>query len=102
MGQRIEKLEQQLAELLTVQQHLLELVNRTSKNSSSPPSLDPPGFENKRTQPKIPKKRGGQRGHKGNSRDLYPIEECSEVIDPSGSPVAYGGFPSFSTGLTII
>lgn len=24
---------------------------------------------------------GGQPGHKGHSRDLYPIEECSEVID---------------------
>jgi uncharacterized protein YllA (UPF0747 family) len=37
MAQRIEKLEKQLAEVLAVQQQLLEKINRTSKNSSSPP-----------------------------------------------------------------
>ncbi len=29
----------------------------------------------------IYKKRGGQAGHDGHSRDLYPIEKCSEVIE---------------------
>jgi transposase len=81
MGQRIEILEKQQAELLLVQQQLLEKVNKTSKNSSSPPSTDPPGIEKKQPKQKSSKKRGGQVGHKGNSRDLYPIEECSEVID---------------------
>lgn len=47
MGQRIKKLEQQQVEVLAVQQQLLEKVNRTSKNSSSQPSQDPPGFGNK-------------------------------------------------------
>ena len=61
MGQRIEKLEQQLAELLAVQQHLLELVNRTSLNSSSPPSLDPPGFEKTTKAKKQQKTRGSTR-----------------------------------------
>jgi transposase len=37
MGQGIGKLEQQVAELVAVQEQLLEKVNRTSKNSSSPP-----------------------------------------------------------------
>ncbi|WP_414590155.1 IS66 family transposase, partial [Scytonema sp. PCC 10023] len=81
MGQGIGKLEQQLAELVAVQEQLLEKVNRTSKNSSSPPSLDPPGFGKKPQKQKSNKKRGGQPGHEGHSRDLYPIEECSEVID---------------------
>ena len=79
--QRIERLEQQQSELLAVQQQLLEKVQRTSKNSSSPPSLDPPGFGKKPEKQKSGKKRGGQPGHKGHSRDLYPIEKCSEVID---------------------
>lgn len=34
MAQRIEKLEQQLASVLAVQQQLLEKINRTSQNSS--------------------------------------------------------------------
>ena len=81
MGQRQEKLEQELAELLAVQQQLSEKVNRTSKNSSSPPSQDPPGFGKKSQKHKSSKKRGGQPGHDGHSRNLYPIEECSDVID---------------------
>lgn len=81
MAQRMEKLEQQQTELLAVQQQLSEKVNRTSKNSSSPPSQDPPGFANKPRKQKSTKKRGGQPDHNGHSRDLYPIEECSEVID---------------------
>lgn len=58
MAQRIESLEQQALELLSGQQQLLEKVNKTSKNSSSPPSRDPPGFGEK-TRKKSGKKRGG-------------------------------------------
>ncbi|MEH1855027.1 MAG: DUF1392 family protein [Nostoc sp.] len=74
-------MEKQQAEFLLVQQQLLEKVNSTSKNSSSPPSSDPPGLEKKSEKQKSSKKRGGQPGHKGHRRDLYPIEECSEIID---------------------
>ncbi|WP_375495060.1 DUF6444 domain-containing protein [uncultured Nostoc sp.] len=81
MAQQIEQQEKKLAEVLTAQEQLLEKINQTSKNSSSPPSSDPPGFEKKPPKQKSSKKRGGQPGHKGNSRDLYPIEECSEVIE---------------------
>ena len=101
MAGGMKKLEIQVAELLEAQQHLSEKVNRTSLNSSSPPSSDPLGFGEKLEKKKSGKKRGGQPGHVGKSRDLYPIEKCSESYDPSGSPVAYGGKPSFSTGLTI-
>ena len=81
MGQQIESLEKQLLEVLALQQQLLEKANRTSKNSSSPPSADPPGFGKKQEKKKSNTKRGGQPGHEGHSRDLYPIEKCSEVID---------------------
>ncbi|MBW4573013.1 MAG: IS66 family transposase zinc-finger binding domain-containing protein [Tolypothrix carrinoi HA7290-LM1] len=82
MAQQIEQQEKKLAEVLTVQEQLLEKVNQTSKNSSLPPSVDPPGLEKKLpTKRKSSKKRGGQPGHKGHSRDLYPIKECSQVID---------------------
>ncbi|MCC5626976.1 IS66 family transposase [Nostoc sphaeroides CHAB 2801] len=81
MAQQIEQQEKKLTEVLTVQEQLLEKINQTSKNSSSPPSSDPPGFSKKPPKQKSSKKRGGQPGHKGNSRDLYPIEECSSVIE---------------------
>jgi len=81
MQERTEQLEKQLASVLAVQQQLLEKVNRTSKNSSSPPSLDPPGFDQKSPKRKSGRKRGGQPGHEGKSRDLYPIEKCRDVID---------------------
>ena len=81
MAQQIEQQEKKLTEVLTVQEQLLEKINRTSENSSSPPSSDPPGFGKKPPKTKSGKKRGGQPGHQGNSRDLYPIEECSEVIE---------------------
>jgi transposase len=81
MAQQIEQQSKKLREVLTVQEQLLEKINRTSVNSSSPPSSDPPGFGKKPVKQKSSKKRGGQPGHKGNSRDLYPIEECNSVID---------------------
>ena len=81
MVQQIEKLEKQQAEVLALQQQLLEKVNRTSKNSSSPPSQDPPGFKKKPKKQKSRKKRGGQPGHDGHSRELYPIEKCNDVIE---------------------
>ena len=81
MAQQIEQQEKKLAEVLIVQEQLLEKVNRTSENSSSPPSSDPPGLGKKPQKTKSSKKRGGQPGHQGNSRDLYPIEECQEVIE---------------------
>ena len=81
MVQRIGNLEKHQAEVLALQQQLLEKVNRTSKNSSSPPSQDPPGFKKKSKNKKSKKKRGGQPGHEGHSRNLYPIEKCSDVIE---------------------
>jgi transposase len=81
MGQRIEQLEQNYAELLITQQQLSEKINRTSKNSSSPPSQDPLNICKQQQKRKSGKKRGGQKGHDGHSRLLYPIEQCSQTID---------------------
>lgn len=81
MAQQIEQQEKKLTEVLTVQEQLLEKVNQTSKNSSLPPSSDPPGIEKKHPIKKSGKKRGGQPGHKGSGRELYPPEDCSEVIE---------------------
>ena len=51
----------------------------TSRNSSKPPSSDPPGFTRK---PKKKSKRrpGGQPGHKRHERELLPPDEVDEVV----------------------
>ena len=81
MAQQIKEQEKKLTEVLTVQEQLLEKVNQTSKNSSLPPSSDLPGVEKKQSVKKSSKKRGGQPGHQGISRELYPIEDCSSIIE---------------------
>ncbi|NMG19567.1 DUF6444 domain-containing protein [Brasilonema bromeliae] len=81
MWQCIEKLEQQVGMLLEVQQQLLEKINCTSKNSSSPPSTDPPNTPKTQRKQKSGRKRGGQKGHEGHGRSLYPAERCARIVD---------------------
>lgn len=86
--QRIQELEQQqaaqqqqISELQTQIQLLQEKQNRTSSNSSTPSSLDPPQAQKRRPKKSSGKQRGGQPGHEGHSRPLYPIQQCESVID---------------------
>lgn len=81
MGQRIKQSEKELADKEAQNQELLEKINRTSNNSSSPPSLDPLNAEKRQKKKKSGKKRGGQPGHKGHSRFLYEPEDCEEVLN---------------------
>jgi transposase len=81
LGLKIEQLEKQLKELQGTNQKLEEKVNRNSHNSHSPPSSDPPKFQTKKKKKKPGKKRGGQPGHRGHSRPLYPLEECQFLTD---------------------
>ena len=60
MAQHIGQLEKKLAELEAQQQQILEKINRTSKNSSVPPSSDPPSAPKSQLQRKSGKKRGLQ------------------------------------------
>jgi transposase len=61
---RVEKLERELA--------------KSSRNSSLPPSADPPGKTPRRGKDR---KRGGQTGHEGRGRDLLPTWAVDEVIE---------------------
>jgi transposase len=81
MGQFTKELEKKLTDLEAKQQELLEKINRTSKNSSSPPSSDPLNAEKKKEKKKSGLKRGGQPGHKGHSRFLYDVSECESVLE---------------------
>jgi transposase len=77
---RMEKIEQEMSVLRTENELLKEQLARTSANSSQPPSKNPQGFKPNRKEP-TGKKRGGQIGHIGHDRKLYPLEMCLEVID---------------------
>jgi transposase len=77
---RMDKIEQEMAELRTENELLKEQLARTSANSSQPPSKNPQGFKPNRKEP-TGKKRGGQIGHIGHERKMYPLEMCLEVID---------------------
>ncbi|MHC5746286.1 MAG: IS66 family transposase [Nostoc sp.] len=81
MGQHIKESEEKLAEQEAKQQELVEKINRTSKNSSSPPSMNPLDAEKRPEKKKSGKKRGGQAGHKGHSRLLYELSECESVLN---------------------
>ena len=59
-----------------------EKVNQNSQNSNKPPTSDPLNVEIRKKKKKLGgKKRGGQVGHKGYSRFLYPVEDCQEIIE---------------------
>ena len=81
MAQRLGQLEKKLAELQAEQQLLTEKTNRTSSNSSQAPSSDPPSAPKRQPKRKSGKKLGGQPGHEGHSRPLYPVEQCESVTD---------------------
>jgi transposase len=58
---------------------LQEQLSQTSQNFSRPPSSDPP--QHRRSgHPQSRRRRGGQPGHPGHTRNLIPGEEVDEVV----------------------
>jgi hypothetical protein len=64
-----------------LQENLQEKVNCNSQNSSIPPSSEIIKPEKKERQKRKRRKRGGQKGHIGYSRELYPESECTRIED---------------------
>jgi transposase len=65
---RVEKLERELS--------------KSSRNSSLPPSSDPPGKRRAvRGKDRSGRSRGAQPGHEGHGRELLPISAVDEVVD---------------------
>ena len=56
-------------------------LSRSSRNSSLPPSQDPPSAPPRPRRPGSGRKRGGQPGHEGRHRRLLPSERVDEVIE---------------------
>ena len=77
------QIEQQQKQVKQQQQRINQLeeqVGKSSRNSSKPPSSDPPNV--KKPPPKFQgnRKRGGQPGHKGHGRRLKPPEEVTRFV----------------------
>jgi transposase len=94
---KLQQLEQHLKELQASNEQMTEKVNRNSKNSHSPPASDAPNLEKAKKKKPTGKKRGGQPGHAGHSRPLYPVEECDLVTDHYPETGNCCGEPLFKT-----
>jgi transposase len=69
-----ERLEARVAELE-------RRLNRSSRNSSLPPSQDPPSAPKRPGKKGSGRKRGGQDGHEGRHRRLVPPERVDEIVE---------------------
>jgi transposase len=69
-----ERLEARVAELE-------RRLKRSSRNSSLPPSQDPPSAPPRLRRPGSGRTRGGQPGHEGRYRRLLPREQVDEVVE---------------------
>jgi transposase len=70
-----------VTELLRRVAQLEDRLNQTSRNSSKPPSSDPPGARPRTTKEPTGRKSGGQLGHEGHSRKVKPESEVDQIID---------------------
>lgn len=81
---QLASLREQVAQVDDLKAEIAELRERlgqNSSNSSRPPSTDPPSYKSKPPHEPKGRKRGGQPGHQGHTRQLVPVEEVSHVID---------------------
>ncbi len=76
---RLSALEARVQAFQAENRALQEQGNQTSRNSSRPPSSDPPHSLRPR-RPRSGRHRGGQPGHPGQTRPLLPVEEVDEVV----------------------
>jgi transposase len=71
---------QRIAALEAEVRDLRQQLNRTSSNSSIPPSTDPPGAPKPVVKRPTGRKPGGQPGHPGHCRERLPAERVNHVI----------------------
>src|SRR5215475_15455668 len=77
----IRALEARVAALEATVQQLLERLHQDSHNSSRPPSSDlPHALRPRPRRGSSGRKRGGQPGHRGQTRTLVPIEDVDTVV----------------------
>ena len=80
MDEQIERLEKRVARQEERIAQLERQVKRSSRNSSQPPSADPPGRPAQRGKDPSGRSQGGQPGHEGKGRELLPTSAVEEVV----------------------
>jgi transposase len=80
MDAQIARLEKRVAEQDERIARLERQAKRSSRNSSQPPSQDPPGASG-RGKDRSGRRAGGQPGHEGKGRPLLPAWAVDEVVD---------------------
>ena len=78
--QQVAEWQGQMAGLRAELEKLSERVNKNSRNSSKPPSSDPPQSRGYPKRAPTGQKKGGKKGHHGRGRKLKPPEEVSRVV----------------------
>ena len=78
---RVAGLEEEMSSLRLENERLREQSQRSSRNSSQPPSSDAPGKPPRPPRQSSGRKRGAQPGHEGHQRKLYPVEECRSLSE---------------------
>ena len=73
--------EVQIAKLAARVAELERRLGRNSRNSSMPPSQDPPSAPERRRAPSSKRGQGAQPGHRGHGRRLAPVEALDEIVD---------------------
>jgi len=81
MDEQIRQLSKQVAKQGEEIAELKRRLNRNSRNSSVPPSQDPPGAPERKRPDPSGRAQGAQPGHKGKGRKLLPVEAVDRVID---------------------
>ena len=81
-------LQQQVVTLTGRVSALEEGTQKTPRNSSQPPSSDPPSAPVQRKGGRSVRQHGGQRGHRGTGRLLVPPDQVDQIVD--AMPTACG------------
>jgi transposase len=81
MDRRIQELSETVARQGERIAQLERRLNRSSRNSSQPPSVDPSGVPPRRGRDLSGRRQGGQPGHDGKGRPLLPAWAVDEIVD---------------------
>jgi transposase len=81
LSERVAAQDVRIAKLAARVEDLERRLSRNSRNSSLPPSQDPPSAPERKKSPFSGRSQGAQPGHPGHGRPLQPIESVDWVAD---------------------
>ena len=81
LSERVAAQDAQIAKLTARIEALERRLSRNSRNSSLPPSQDPPGAPEPKRAPSSGRNQGAQPGHPGHGRPLAPLASIDAVIE---------------------